>query len=1163
MKDGSPDDGLGVVEATPSDRAATDAKSDRLGELLAAVRTAAPEAFLVPPRILRRVLRHELGSARFAEPAAARESCPIDARRAEEWLDPDELGLPPGTPWPPSLLLLAQPDDDELRTTPLPDLLQHFWRLIYRARVHQAFRQRLVAGRLPRTALLQRIDRIGQSQFDEVRAVLRSENLVLDRRDRAASYIEFATLYAELRSFAPGWLPHFFPSLGRPEHVDAILADDVNLPALLAASRPAGAAPLPLDSPAADDDDVEEGPPADADDAQDDEPRLPGGRARHLHHWLISWAERAAARGNAVRAASCRLRAARLASPQIQPLECVEAVRDLEGLAQRLAAPLELDPDTALAWNRALPGLLPRAARGVWSPEARLLYDLQKIAVEHGREVYAVDLVAWFLSAGRTPVKRPLPDYSLVLCVKHLRSARRRLARCHLDETARDRLAHLLQESTEKAEDRLRHRFGPRISATLDRMGWQVRNVPERVARQKLVQELLDRIIESGHLTMGDLRDAVSRSDLKLPDLTGPGELWRGDRLLRTDEAFRDALDGVYRPGEVYVRWLQRASSLGFGTATGRTITRYALLPFGGAFVALEGLSHLVNPVVERLGGRHLPIFNPVSFVFLGLFLLGLINQASFRARVAQGAGRACSLLGWLLTAPLRALLGLPLVRAFLRSRTFDLFYRWAVKPLMFGLAALTGLLLSYSPPDALMGAGLVYLATAVLLNTRRGRDVEEIFVDRADRAWQRLRFNLVPGLFRWITESFGRVLEGVERVLYALDEWRRFHAEQRRPTIAAKALLGVLVFFVAYVVRFGIVLVIEPQVNPIKHFPVVTVSHKVLAPLILALPKFLTTRFGVGKWTANIAAGLLQFILPGIFGFLVWELKENWKLFEANRRRGLEPVIVGHHGETVARLVRPGFHSGTLPKLFSRLRRADRKPAKPGRRSPVRKVRDKLRGVEKDVRHLIEREFLPLLGLSQTLRGRHFHVAAISLGTNRIALDVAEQGTTADPLRIAFEEQSGWLVAGVVGLGWVDSLDAPARAAVRDALAGLYKRCGVDLVRQQIEALLPESRVPYDVDDDGLVLWPGEGYRAEVLYPFARGPDLPPRVTVPPAPPGLPTLDAHCLLLSRCRLTWARWIEIWERDDQGQGHPEAAIPGVALLPDPDASRRPVQGRAS
>jgi hypothetical protein len=33
--------------------------------------------------------------------------------------------------------------------------------------------------------------------------------------------------------------------------------------------------------------------------------------------------------------------------------------------------------------------------------------------------------------------------------------------------------------------------------------------------------------------------------------------------------------------------------------------------------------------------------------------------------------------------------------------------------------------------------------------------------------------------------------------------------------------------------------------------------------------------------------------------------------------------VIIGHHGEDMTRLLRVGIHSGTLPKLYARIRRA------------------------------------------------------------------------------------------------------------------------------------------------------------------------------------------------------------------------------------------------
>ena len=90
--------------------------------------------------------------------------------------------------------------------------------------------------------------------------------------------------------------------------------------------------------------------------------------------------------------------------------------------------------------------------------------------------------------------------------------------------------------------------------------------MPERVARKKLVEELLDQIGERGFLAMGDLRDAISRNNLKLPDLSDLRDFLRGDQLLRADRRLATVLDGVYRRGEFYLRWMQRMSSLGFGT---------------------------------------------------------------------------------------------------------------------------------------------------------------------------------------------------------------------------------------------------------------------------------------------------------------------------------------------------------------------------------------------------------------------------------------------------------------------------------------------------------------------------------------------------------------------------------------------------------------------
>ena len=77
--------------------------------------------------------------------------------------------------------------------------------------------------------------------------------------------------------------------------------------------------------------------------------------------------------------------------------------------------------------------------------------------------------------------------------------------------------------------------------------------------------------------------------------------------------------------------------------------------------------------------------------------------------------------------------------------------------------------------------------------------------------------------------DLFKGILWAMERLLYTVDEWLRFRSGQSKLTLVGKAVLGVIWFYVTYIVRFGITVLIEPQINPIKHFPVVTVSHKLL----------------------------------------------------------------------------------------------------------------------------------------------------------------------------------------------------------------------------------------------------------------------------------------------------------------------------------------------
>ena len=134
----------------------------------------------------------------------------------------------------------------------------------------------------------------------------------------------------------------------------------------------------------------------------------------------------------------------------------------------------------------------------------------------------------------------------------------------------------------------------------------------------------------------------------------------------------------------------------------------------------------------------------------------------------------------------------------------------------------------------------IVYVPAVIVLNSRVGRDAEEIVTDAAVRIWRQLFLDVIPGVFRLILSTFDRVLEAVDR--RAL-RGGRMAAVPRRPaprTLVAKAVLGLGWFCIAYLVRVSVNVLIEPQVNPIKHFPVVTVSHKVILPLSFPLTRLL-----------------------------------------------------------------------------------------------------------------------------------------------------------------------------------------------------------------------------------------------------------------------------------------------------------------------------------
>jgi len=1127
-------------------RLATNATSDEhqpplsLPVLQDALAAVDPAVVVVSPRILRRVIKQDAGVPGLGLRVPHRKTYVIDRDKLLSLIDRADLDVPATNELPERLILIARPSSELLEELSASDALLKCWRLVFHAKVHFALDERVEQGKLTDADVRSRIQEIGQIEFEEIRTVLRQEEYLLPPHTELGVYLEFAAVYLELRYFVPGFLRNYFPGIQDFHRIDALLAQDVNGEALLTATRPPGAPDPSI---------VAEVPAEERVESLDDSQplvrpaRVPAReRSNRAAEALNALAEQVARQGNLVRAAILRTRASRSARTDLSVALREQARGDMARLVVRLQAALSFSDKEADEWTRTLGALLELAVSGYWTTEARVLYDLQKVCVDHERGVYTLDVFGWLGSLGKKPLKRFLPGQRDVLMSKHLRSAERRLAAVRLTHRWRSRVSALLAAAVYRAETNLRARFKPVIERALDKVKLLPVNPPEKVGRKKLVDEILDRIVERGFLSMGDLRDALSRNNLKLPDLASAQQFLRGDQLIRADRQLAETLDGVYRGGEVYLRFPQRLSSLAFGTPLGRFLTQYVAIPFGGAFLILEGLSHLINPFLHVLGiPENVHLFSWFSLAIWGCWLLGLIHSRAYRRQfVESGITIGRGLRRVFVEVP-RWIANLPLIQELISSRPFQIFQRYVFKPLL--LSVLLSVLVAVLTDGYVtwISTPATFIVASLLLNSRIGRNVDEMVTDWAMSTWHRLRIHVFTALVRWIMDSFHRLLEAIERLLYSVDEYLRFRAGERRSVLAFKAALASVWFFVNYVIRFLVTLMIEPQINPIKHFPVVTVSHKLLLPLVLTIHLALEGPLG-NLWAWSISL-FIQFLFPGMFGFLVWELKENWRLYAANRPANLRPAAIGHHGETMVQFLRPGFRSGTIPKLYARLRRSSRKAYWTGDWKTCRKQLEALHHVSDSIAAFTERELVETLRESRSWADHSLRTGKIHLANNRILVELYCPELSQNSLWLSFEEQQGWLVADIHERGWLDHLAYAQRQAFASALAGFYKLAGVDLVREQIESQLEASAPGYEITEDALVVWPRQN-AAKLVFPLRTWPAVEKDQTKPAV-----AAERARWVFCATPISWRRWVVTWELDQLGTTAKHQVLEEIPILP--------------
>jgi hypothetical protein len=1110
-----------------------------IDELKAALFAADPAAVLVPGHLLARVVREVTDLPAQVIHVPHRKSFILDRAVLLRHVELDDLDLGPDRLLPQKVILLDRPTLDRRNALDRPSTLLKYWRRLFHASVHLRLERLAAEGLLTPAEVAARVEGIGPTEFAEARTVLDQEGYVFPGATDRDVYIEFAAVYLEFRHFLPELLPVFFPGINDPGRVGAVLARDVDAEALFGRTRLAGATD-----------------PAPRQDASADEPS-------ENCVQMVREAKRASRAGNNVRSAILRARAARIAPAALTLRLQQEAAGDMDQLADRLRDALRLTDEERAEWRIDLAALLDKTGEGQWSAEARFLYDLQNACVDHEREVYALDVVEWAMSGGKRPIKRPLSGQRVVRITRHLRSAAGWLSSTRLSETARQHLGRLLHEALSQNEERLRGRFRPVLAETMHDVGLAARNAPEQAAFGKMVEELLDRISEIGFFTFSDLRDALSRNNLKLPDLADPVELVRGDPLLRLDRLLASSpLDGVYRPSEIYLRLLQRLTAPNFGTRAGRLLTRYVTIPFGAALLALEAIDLFRREAWCRLLGRtYEPVFGPISVLFgwllpghetapppeevprlpeltggglpplslflaaslwllLGLLILGLLHVAGLR-RAFREAGAWAYRLGRraLVEWPLHVL-PWPAVGRFLKSWPFQLVYRLIIKPLP------VYLLLWWLFPQVFETWGprlLVFGAVVALLNSRPGRGLEDASSRGIVRSLTWLRAGLVDGLLRLIMQLFKAITDGLEYVLYTVDEWLRFRAGDSRLSMFVRTILGLVWFPVSYVARLYIVVLIEPGFNPLKA-PISLLAAKFVYPIIWVLK--VHEHFAallepvVGSVVGNAFSAGTLWLLPDAFGFLFWEMKENWKLYRANRNPNLGPEAVGPHGETMLRLLKPGFHSGTLPKLFAQLRRAERSAHETGAWRGARAVRERLTTVEDALRRFVVRDVLALLHLSPEWKHRPLTVGGVALAGNQVRIELRHAEYPETALRLAVAEEDGLLTACLEEPGWLSRLTTAEARTLDQAVAGMYKLIGIDLVREPLLGSPERNGQPVN----GAV----EFRRGELPAPGSNGAVGPGRGAV---------------VFRGVTVSWAQWVEWWRNGGA------ASPPGVLPLP--------------
>ena len=265
-----------------------------------------------------------------------------------------------------------------------------------------------------------------------------------------------------------------------------------------------------------------------------------------------------------------------------------------------------------------------------------------------------------------------------------------------------------------------------------------------------------------------------SRTTISRWPICGPVSSRAVTSCFAATSSSRISLDGVYRRGEIYLRFLQKLSSILFGTRVGRFLSKYLLVPRGRLVRRARGTpAHRRADRRARVQSRGAEDRRPAG-VHHGRRDPVPVASRSAVARRAVGRDQGAVRHG------LRIVL-IDVPRAILRTSVMRRFFAGPIWRL--GRSSPRSPLASRSCCWATNSNGRSRRASSCWSrssdNSRYGRMLEEFAADWSVRSGRYFIRRLLPGLGTWLLDIFSELIELFDRAIYRVDEWLRFRVGQ------------------------------------------------------------------------------------------------------------------------------------------------------------------------------------------------------------------------------------------------------------------------------------------------------------------------------------------------------------------------------------------------